>query len=347
MTVVVINSCNNNPPKGVMSGNTGGTIGSSGTTLTVCRSFGTIGFGINPTDTEGNVINVAVSGLPAGATFTITNNNTTAPTCVFSWNMTGAAPGSYNFFITYTDDGCPLSSKQTIAYTIVVLPDPVLTYALVSPATCTKKAVFNMTPSVSPSPWTLTILQGVSIIHNFTGVTGTKLDSLDPGTYTFRTTNANGCFKDTSITINPPPAIIPAVSMVRPTCYGGNNGSITLTASGGLAPFKYALGAGSYSSTNTFTGLSAGSYTLHVRDSNLCVKDTTVNLQNPPDIAASISSTKPKCNFFSSGLITVSASGGTSPYQYAIGAGTFSTTNTFSGLFSGSYVLHIKDSNTV
>jgi len=345
MTVVVINSCNNNPPKGVMSGNTGGTIGSSGTNITVCRSFGTIGFNINPTDTEGNVINVAVSGLPAGATFTITNNNTTAPTCVFSWNMAGVTPGSYNFFITYTDDGCPLSSKQTMAYTIVVLPDPALTFALVSGATCTKKAVFNMTPSVSPSPWTLTILQGVSIIHNFTGVTGTKLDSLDPGTYTFRTTNANGCFKDTSITINPPPAIIPAVSMVRPTCYGGNNGSITLTASGGLAPFKYALGAGSYSSTNTFTGLSAGSYTLHVRDSNLCVKDTTVNLQNPPDIAASILSTKPKCNFFSSGLITVSASGGTSPYQYAIGAGTFSTTNTFSGLFSGSYVLHIKDSN--
>jgi gliding motility-associated-like protein len=345
MTVVVINTCNNNPPKGVISNASGGTIGSSGTNITICRSAGLVSFNINPTDTEGNAINVTYSGLPIGASFTIVNNNTTSPTGSFSWNMAGVTPGAYNFFVTYADDGCPLSSTQTIAYTIVVLADPGLTYALVSPATCTKRARFNMTPSGSPSPWVLTILQGITVVHNFTGVTSTKLDSLLPGTYTFRVTNASGCFKDTSITIAAPPAIIPTVAMVKPTCYGGNNGSITITGGGGLAPFKYALGSGSYSTVNNFTNLTSGTYTLHIRDSNECVKDTTVTLQDPPDISVSITSTKPKCNYFSSGLITVSATGGTNPYQYAIGSGSFSTTNTYSGLFSGTYILHVKDSN--
>lgn len=345
MTFVVLNNCNNNPPTGSISSASAGTVGTGGNTLTVCKSSNTLTFNINPTDAEGNVINVAYSGIPAGATFTVSNNNTTAPAGSFSWNLSTATPGTYNFFITYTDDGCPLSSKQTIAYTIYLLAEPAVAYSLISPATCTRKARFNLTPSVSPSPWGITILQGTTVIHSFTGLTGTKLDSLDPGTYTVRVTNANGCFKDTTIIINAPPAIIPSVSMIRPTCFGGNNGSITITAGGGVTPFTYALGSGSYSSVNTFTNLISGTYTLHIKDGNDCIKDTTVNLTDPPAITVSIASTKPKCNYYNSGLITVSASNGTSPYQYAIGTGSFSTTNTFSGLFSGTYVLHIKDAN--
>jgi gliding motility-associated-like protein len=344
MTFVVLNNCNNNPPGGNISNVVGGTLVNS-TTASVCQNQGSFTFNINPTDLDGNAINVSASGIPAGATFTITNNNTTAPIGSFSWNLSGVTPGTYNFFITYTDDGCPLSSKQTQAYTINVLPIPKITFSLVSAATCTKKAVFNVTPSVAPSPWTFTVLQGTTTIHTITNITGTQLDSLDPGTYTFRVGSANTCFKDTTITIAQPPAIIPSVSMVKPTCFGGNNGSITITAGGGLAPFQYSIGSGSFSSTNTFAGLSAGAHTLHIMDGNDCIKDTTVQLLDPPSITAAVTFTSPPCNFYSSGVITVAAANGTAPYQYALNAGGFSTSNTFTGLFSGNYTLHIKDAN--
>lgn len=345
MTFVVLNNCNNNPPTGNISNNSIGTVTGAGKIITACKSAGTLTFNINPTDAEGDGITMVATGIPAGATFNISNNGSTAPTGAFSWNLAGATPGTYNIFINFKDDGCPLSSTQTIAYTIIVLPDPAVSFSLIAPATCTKKARFTLTPSVTPSPWTITISQGTTTIHTFTGLTGSQLDSLDPGTYTVRVTNSNNCFKDTTITLNPPPAIIPSVSMVKPTCYGGSNGSITITAGGGVSPFTYAIGTGTYGSTNTFTGLVAGSYTLHIKDAYDCIKDTTVQLQDPPQIALSIVPTKPKCNFYNSGSITVTASNGTPTYQYALGAGSFSTTNTFSGLFSGTYIIHVKDAN--
>jgi gliding motility-associated-like protein len=344
MTFVVLNNCNNNPPGGSITNLSGGVLNSP-TTATVCQNQGAFSFNINPVDLDGNNINVAVSGIPAGASFNIVNNNTSAPSGTFSWSLSGVTPGTYNFFITYTDNGCPLSSKQTVAYSITVIPAPFVNFSLISPATCSKKAKFNITPTNSTSPYTITVTQGTTVLHTFTNVTATQQDSLSPGVYTISVTGTNNCTKDTSITINPPPAIIPSVSMVSPTCTGGNNGSITVTVSGGLAPFQYAIGSGSYSSTNTFTGLSAGFHTLHIKDGNDCIKDTTVELLDKPGIVANIVFTKPPCNFYMSGAITVTASNGTAPYQYAFGAGPFGSTNSWSGLASGNYMIHIKDAN--
>ncbi len=345
MTFVVLSNCNNNPPGGGISNNNTGTVSSDSLSIQACQSSGVVNFKINPTDLDNDTINVTTSGLPAGASFTVTNNNTASPSGNFSWNLTNVTPGSYNFFITFTDNGCPLSSKQTLAYTITVLPKPKMTFALNSAATCTKKAVFTMTPSVTPSPWKIEIFQGVSNVHTFTGVTGAQVDSLDPGTYTFRVTNADTCFRDTIITIAPPPAILPTFNYTLPTCFGGNDGKIEIIGTGGKAPFQYKFGTGSYSSTNTFTGLAAGTYTVSIKDANDCIKDTTIIFPNPPRLDANITFQKPPCNYFNSGVITVNAFNGTPPYEYALGTGSFSSTNTFSGLFSGNYTIHIKDSN--
>jgi hypothetical protein len=344
MTFVVLNNCSNNPPNGNISNITGG---NSVDTITVkaCQSAATLSFNVNPTDPDLDTINVQSSGLPAGSSFTVTNNNTTSPTGLFNWNISTAAPGNYTFFLTFTDAGCPLSSKQTKAYTVKILPRPTLTYSLVAPATCVRPARFTVTPTDTFSPWTITVYQGSSTIHNFTGVTGQKLDSLDPGSYTLRVTNSNGCFRDTNITIAPPPAIKPSVTMVKPTCTGGSDGKITISGSGGAPPFKYALGSGTFGTANTFSSLSAGTYTLYIQDTNMCEKDTTVNLLDPPALGANITFVQPPCNYYNSGVITVSGINGKTPYQYALDANPYGTANVFSGLFGGSYTLHIKDSN--
>lgn len=346
MTFVVLNNCNNNPPGGAISNNNGGTIVNNGLGVIACQSVDTLGFKINPTDLDNDNITMSVAGLPAGASFVVTSNGGTAPSAQFTWSVANAAPGSYNFFVTYLDNGCPLSSKQTQAYTITILPDPKLAYAVLSPITCTKKEVFSMTPSVSPSPWTITITQGGSSVHTFTNLTSAQIDSLAAGTYTFRVTNSNSCFTDTTITIAEPPAIIPSITEVKPTCVGDSNGSITIVGTGGKSPFRYRFGTtGTYGLTNTFGNLPAGTYTLSIRDANDCEVDTNYVLQDPPDIGANITFVQPPCNYYNSGVITVNAFNGTTPYEYALGTGAFSTTNTYSGLFSGTYIIHIRDSN--
>jgi hypothetical protein len=343
MTFVVLNNCNNNPPNGGVTNSSGGTIVTP-ISVNACQN-NTLSFNINPTDADGNAINVVATGIPAGASFTITGNNTTTPSGSFNWNLIGVTPGNYTFYVTYTDDGCPLSSKQTTAYTVTVLPMPGISYALVSPATCTKKARFNITPA-GIGPWNFTVLQGSTIIHTITNITNPQLDSLAPGTYTMRITAANGCWKDTLITIASPAVIIPSVSMVKPSCFGGSNGSITVSATGGLAPFEYAIGTGTFSTSNVFNGLSAGSHTVRVKDANNCIKDTIVLLLDNAPININVNVARPTCNAISSGAITVIASSGVAPYQYAIGpTNPFGATNTFGGLSGGTYLLRVKDAN--
>lgn len=346
MTFVVLNNCSNNPPGGSLSNNNGGTIVNNGLGLVACQSVGNLSFKINPTDLDNDNITMSVAGLPAGAGISITGNGTSAPSAQFTWNISNAAPGAYNFFVTYVDNGCPLSSKQTLAYTITVLPNPKLTYAVISPITCTKKEVFTMTPSVSPSPWTIVISQGSTTVHTFNNLTTSQTDSLSAGSYNFRITNTNSCFTDTAITIAPPPPITPSITEKKPICVGDSNGSITILGIGGKPPFRYRLGStGSYGITNTFNNLPAGTYVLSIMDSNDCSFDTNYVLQDPAPIGANITFVQPPCNYYNSGVITVNAFNGTTPYQYALGSGSFSSTNTYSGLFSGNYTIHIKDSN--
>lgn len=345
MTFVVLNNCSNNPPGGKITNNNTGKVDTNGTVINVCQSAGPVTFNINATDLDTDVINVAVSGLPAGATFNITNNNTTAPTGAFSWNVSSITPGSYNFFITYTDEGCPLASKQTIAYTVNVLPKPTVAIAVTALATCAKKAIFTMTPSVSPSPWRLQVLQGSTQVHNFNGVTGVQTDSLSPGTYTIRVTNADTCFKDTTLVIAPPPPVGISLALTPPKCHNDTNAIVVVNGTGGLAPYKYAVGSGAFSTVNTFSNQGAGLQTFKVRDSNDCVKDTLIIIPNPPKVGADIVLNQPPCNYYNSGVITVTGKNTVAPYLYAFGAGAYDTVRVFSGLFSGSYSVSVKDSN--
>lgn len=345
MTFVVLNNCNNNPPGGTITNNTNGTVDTNGIELDVCRSDGTLNFNINPTDPDTDKINMVVNGLPTGATFNISNNNTTAPTGSFSWNISNVAINSYTFFVTYTDEGCPLSSKQTIAYTINLLPEPAVSISIDTPATCTKKAVFSMTPSVAPSPWRLQVLAGSVQLHNFTGVTGTQIDSLFPGTYTIRVTNADTCFLDTTLVIPSPPDPILGVVVTHPVCNGDSNAVVTLSGSSGTPAYTYNINGGTYSSNTVFNNLPAGFYTFKIKDSNDCVADSLVGVIDPPSVSADITFVQPPCNFYNSGVINVSGKNGVTPYLYALDNNPLDTVTTFSGLYSGNYDVHVVDSN--
>jgi hypothetical protein len=127
------------------------------------------------------------------------------------------------------------------------------------------------------------------------------------------------------------------------SCFGGNNGAITVLASGGIAPYAYTWtpNIGNGASVNNLT---AGSYSVSVLDVNNCPGSLTVNITQPfAALAVSTSSVSTLCGT-SNGSVSAVVSGGTSPYSYVWTPGNANTA-TVSNLAAGVYSLVVTDAN--
>ena len=248
--------------------------------------------------------------------------------------FTGLSAGSYTLRIK-DSNGCT-------AQVAVILTQPtVLTLSTTQTSSGCSGATGSITATGAGgvSPYTFALNAGTySATNTFTG--------LSAGTYTVRVKDANNCTAQVSVTISSSSLLAITNTQTNVLCNGGTTGSITATGTGGTTPYTFAIGAGSYSTTNTFTGLSAGSYTVRVKDSNNCTSQVTVNITQPAVLALTSLQVNVLCNGASTGSITATGTGGTTPYTFAIGTGTYSTTNTFTGLSAGTYTLRVKDSNS-
>lgn len=252
-------------------------------------------------------------------------------------NFTNLGAGVYNVVATDAS-GCTVSSQVTIVSSGTVQINSLnSTNSLCfSPATGT----ITVSGTVSNTPITYSLTPGG---NNTSG----NFNNLPGGVYVVTVSDAAGCTVTSSVTITSPPAMsFTNVQIVFPPCYGGI-GSISLTGSGGNPPYTYNINNGPYGSTSTWNNLNAGSYTIGLQDANGCLHDTTIQLLEPPQLQFNgIVSVNSSCNVAqSTGSISVTASGGTPPYIYAINNGPFGGTNTFSNLGAGSYVISIRDSN--
>lgn len=345
MNFIVLTTCSNRSPYGAISNAVGGTV-SGGTTVDMCKNDTLLTFNINPVDSDGNNITMTVSGLPTGATLTVTGNGTAAPTSAFSWNTKTVAPGTYYFFITFQDDACPLSSKQTVAYTLNILPKPAISFTKVSPASCVKKEVVDIT-ALGAGPWTVGVYSGTTLLRTLTWSTGSVRDSFAVGTYTFKSTSGNGCTDSGTYTVVAPPLVtVKSLFLSNPLCNTSVDGTATVAGGGGLSPYTYNLDAAGFVASGVFTGLSAGSHTIRIMDANSCTKDTTFTLVAPSPIAiSSLTTIKPKCIGSADGTATITASGGTSPYTYSVDGGAYSASTLITGLSAGSHTIRVRDAN--
>jgi gliding motility-associated-like protein len=340
MTFVILPGTND-PPAASMTAVQGG-IRKSKSVMEACQ--GQVSFKLNPTDANGDNITITSSGLPAGATFTVTGNGSSAPSATFSWNAASVAPGTYTFFVTYTDDGCPLKSTQTQAYAVIIVPPVTFSYAELSSATCIKKAAYRVTTAASVDSMWLKILQSGTVIDSAVNTTGIFNDSLATGTYTIRVTNATGCYHDTTITIVNPVTTKFLATYDLATCNQYSDGAIHVTAISGTPPYEYALDAAPYGSNSSFTGLYSGTYMVHARDANLCVKDTLLILNDSVRLSGTMTATNVLCYQQNDGSITVngtsSAYGG--PYVYKLD-GVTQVSNVMTGLPAATYIVRAQD----
>lgn len=130
-----------------------------------------------------------------------------------------------------------------------------------------------------------------------------------------------------------------------PAGCGTNNGSISVTASGGDTPYQFKLNSGALGSASTFTDLNAGAFTVTVKDKNGCEKEllgVTLNAPAAPVAGTPTLVSQTDCAT-PNGSIAVSATGGAAPYEYKLGSGSFGSTAIFSNLKAGNYTVTIKD----
>jgi gliding motility-associated-like protein len=176
--------------------------------------------------------------------------------------------------------------------------------------------------------------------------------NLVSGTYQVTVTDASNCtaLVGPQITITEPTQLALTQSQVDNTCFQGNTGSITVTPSGGTAPYSYAwTGPNNFSSTLANPqNLASGTYQVTVRDANGCtITGAQQTITEPTQLALTQSQVNNVCFQGNTGSISITASGGTAPYTYAwTGPNGFTSTNEdLSGLVSGTYQVTVRDAN--
>lgn len=185
MTFIVLNDCNNTPPRGIVDSTSvvGGAV--KDYTINVCSNTPELKFRINSIDDDNDNVTIAINNIPSGATATVDNTQPGRPQVNFSWNTQNVALGNYNFFITYTDDACPLYSSQTIAYTVNVVAPMEITHDVIQPTNCIfrQHVAINISNGIIPRKVTIKNNLG-TILGEYLDTTGTVIDSFKPGSYT-------------------------------------------------------------------------------------------------------------------------------------------------------------------
>lgn len=296
---------------------------------------------IDNTPFDASIITTPAScGSTPSGTITILPVNGTAP---YLYSLNGGAFQSLNLFtnlgfgnynIVVKDAfGCSFSTTAFIS-----TAGPAFS-GIVKNAKCGGTVGGSITLSASSgiAPYTYSIegsaFQNSNVFNNLNG-----------GVYSITIKDATGCSSILSFTVGTNVSIIDSVDIKMPTCFGNNNGSITVKAFG-AKPFQYALNGNAYQTTNVFNNISAGIYLLHVKDSLGCIKDDSVIVLEPNIFKISTITTSASTCITPDGRITIKANGGTTPYYYSIDNGNSFTLNNFFNVKSGRYNILVKDKN--
>ena len=166
-------------------------------------------------------------------------------------------------------------------------------------------------------------------------------NNLPAGDYTVTIKGANGAMSSAAVTIKANCLLAGAVP-VDAAC-GKSDGSITVTGSGGSIPYAYSLDGVNFTGNTFFSGLSAGAYTITLKDATGVTAQTSAVVGNiaGPQLTANPLAATCKNN---DGAVTVVVSGGTAPLVYSVLQGGISTTG-LTGLAAGPCTVMVTDAN--
>lgn len=161
------------------------------------------------------------------------------------------------------------------------------------------------------------------------------------GTYTVTVTDATGCTKTGSAVVGQNSSINLFINKNNVLCFGGSNGSVDLTVTGGAPPYTYLWS--NNATTQDLNNLPAGTYTVIVTDQSQCTKAVSVTISQPTALNITSNVVAVACNGGANGLIDLTVSGGTPAYTYVWSNN--ATNQDLNGVFAGSYTVTVTDAN--
>ena len=278
---------------------------------------------------SGNVLTRTVT-IPAGSTsspyyasysFDVTVNNTCKIENCASLSFSGN---------TCTNQGCVTINSQN-DYSISVSPQ--------GQTICNGQSI-TLNSTLNPSTTSGVTYQWQKDGVNISGATSASYNGTQSGVYTVQG-NKGGCIKSANTTVTEHQLVAVNSTITHPIC-SASNGSIVLTPTVSGKNYTYAWSGGSTS--NTRNSLGAGTYTVTITDvATSCTVSNSYTLTvTNPTITLTPTLVHPVCTS-PTGSISLSASGGTSPYNYAWSGGL--TGNSRTGLVAGTYAVTTTDNN--
>ena len=267
-----------------------------------------------------------------------------------SGSFTGLAPATYNVQIrdaAHTD--CIITLNGAL-----VITQPAVLNATVTPVMVTcfgaNDGQINITAATGGyGSYQYSINGGTS--WQGTGV----FTNLAPGNYDVRIRDAahTGCVivLNAALTITQPAVLTATITSTNVTCFGGSDGTITLSSpAGGYGTYEYSInGGGSWQSSGGFTGLITGSYSVLIRDAAhpgcIIVLNNAYPVGQPAILSATVTKTDVTCNGANDGIITISSpAGGYGTFEYSINGGTsWQASESYTNLIPGTYNVRIRD----
>jgi len=273
----------------------------------------------------------------ANGSATVTPAGGTTPYS-YSWSSggssdteTGLTPGTYT--VTVTDfNGCTF----TVTATVPNAGGPTASLSAFTDVTCF--GANDGTASVTVVGGTLPL----TYLWTPAGGNSANATGLGPNIYTCTVTDDNGCVSSVTVAITEPPALqITNTAQTDVSCFGGSNGSASVTASGGTGTLTYSWSSGGTASTES--NLIAGSYTCTITDANGCSIQQTFAITEPPQLTLATAGFDATCFGVCDGQVIVIPNGGVQPYQFAWDNGCTSPSCT--GLCAGTYNVTVTDAN--
>lgn len=173
------------------------------------------------------------------------------------------------------------------------------------------------------------------------GQTMAQISGLSAGNYTVTVTDSNGCTASTSSIIGEPSLLIPGVSGTAASCFGGNDGMASASATGSVGPYTFLWSGGQ--TTAQISGLTAGNYTVTISDAHGCTATAQGIVSEPGLLQTSGMAGMVSCFGGNNASASVTATGGSGGYTYLWSGG--QSTAQVSGLSAGNYTVTVSDAH--
>jgi SprB repeat len=289
---------------------------------------------------SGNNGTITLTGVGANTPYHASITGVGGPFVDFdpTYTFTGLAPGTYTIIIAddedYNGPNDPGNCLTTITVIVPSTGGPSVNTTQINPSCNSATGSITATGSAGAAPYTYNINGG-------TFITGGVFNNLAPGTYVVQVMDNTGCINGTTVVLvgNALPTV---TALALGASCNESNGTITATGTGGTAPYEYSLNGTVFQSSNIFTGLAAGAYTLYIKDANNCYNTVAVSITSISRVQISAYTIAATCGN-SDGSIVATGALGTTPYTFSINGTVYQSSGIFSGLAAGFYTVYIKD----